>query len=84
MNHAPTVMRIRPPQRLTVGAPALSESTVRWWAAPTISASPNIKITIMSAAMPNEMNAAEAPPAMRDCPARPARIGPVQPNPAAR
>lgn len=44
----------------------------------------NMSITITAAAMIKAVNAAPTPPKVNAYPARPTRIGPVQPKPAKR
>jgi hypothetical protein len=48
------------------------------------SAAPNRRKTSVAAAATNARKAVTNPPVASPCPARPARIGPVQPNPARR
>ncbi len=81
-NQAPTTTRIQPPQRFTVGACAVIRATVRSSALATVNAAMKINPTSTMAATTKAVNAAPKPPIVRAYPARPARIGPVQPKPA--
>ena len=83
-NHSPTTISTMPPQRLTLGALARSRSAVPSCPHPTVKAAPNDRATIATAAAEKAASAAETPPVVSACPARPARIGPVQPNPMIR
>lgn len=84
MSQMPTKMRIHPPHFFTFTVSVRSVSTSRSCAKAIDSESANIRIVIISAAATKEVNAAGAPPIVNACPARPARIGPVQPKPAIR
>lgn len=81
MNQTPRPISIHPPQRLTTGAPARIRSVTASWATATVVVAANASPTITAAATANATRAAENPPTVSDCPARPARIGPVHPKP---
>lgn len=80
----PTVTRIQPPIRLTSFARACIRSRTCSCALAMEKESENIRMTIASAATAKAPSAEAALPIVRACPARPVRIGPVQPNPARR
>lgn len=72
------------PHFLTVGAFNFNFSTNASCDFPITNASPNIRITITIDAVIKARIAAEKPPVVNANPARPTRIGPVQPKPAIR
>jgi hypothetical protein len=82
-NHAPTSTRIQPPHRFMVGPAASSRAASRSWAKATVSAETEANRAMANPATTNAVTAAEVPPTLSACPARPARIGPVHPKPMA-
>lgn len=84
MNQAPTTMSTYPPQCLTAGAPLCSRLTSCCCAMATPNAAANSSRIRTTAVTANATTAAAEPPVVSACPARPARMGPVHPKPAAR
>lgn len=84
MNQTPTPIRIYAPQRFTVGEFSFSFSTMPSCARPITNERLNIRMTItMDATIKANIDAVK-PPVVNANPARPTRIGPVQPKPASR
>jgi hypothetical protein len=73
-----------PPHCLTWVTPARMAPTSRSWAAAIAAASANASKVMTPAATIKATKLAAAPPAVKVIPARPARIGPVQPKPASK
>lgn len=84
MNQIPTPTSIIPPNCLALPVASLSEWMVCSRAVDTRTAIANINITMTALAVTKAPIAAGVPPITNACVARPARIGPVQPNPASR
>lgn len=82
ISQSPTSINMRPPQILTRSVLARSLATRLSCARATANAKTNIKVDIVKAAVTNPRKASHGPPIVNACPARPARIGPVQPKPA--
>ena len=82
-NHAPTAMSTNPLQRFTAGPVILTGRSDEALIEATERDAVARSTTKTKAAAPNAATVA-ACPTVRDCTARPASNGPVQPNPANR
>jgi hypothetical protein len=82
INQRPTTTKITPLKRLIFWVLDRNGPIKLWRAMLMIVARKNIKMTMVRAAAANAVMATNSPLVISAYPARPARIGPVQPKPA--